>query len=49
MKKACAGGTASPSLPWRLRWPALAEGYSKGWIDPTTLTNGTNDCREQVL
>ena len=25
----------------------LAEGYSKGWIDPTTLTNGTNDCRNK--
>ena len=23
----------------------LNEGYTKGWIDPTTLTNGTKDCR----
>lgn len=25
----------------------LAEAYSKGWIDPTTLTNGTKDCRNK--
>ena len=25
----------------------LNEGYTKGWIDPTTLTNGTRDCREK--
>ena len=25
----------------------LAEGYAKGWIDPTTLTNGTKDCRNK--
>lgn len=25
----------------------MAEGYSKGWIDPTTLTNGTKDCRNK--
>ena len=25
----------------------LNEGYTKGWIDPTTLTNGTKDCRNK--
>lgn len=25
----------------------MAEGYAKGWIDPTTLTNGTKDCRNK--
>ncbi|MBP3428153.1 MAG: extracellular solute-binding protein, partial [Clostridia bacterium] len=25
----------------------LSEGYAKGWIDPTTLTNGTKDCRNK--
>lgn len=25
----------------------LNEGYTKGWIDPTTLTNGTRDCRNK--
>lgn len=25
----------------------LTEGYTKGWIDPTTLTNGTKDCRNK--
>ncbi len=25
----------------------LAEGYAKKWIDPTTLTNGTKDCRNK--
>ena len=25
----------------------LAEGYAKGWIDPTTLSNGTKDCRNK--
>lgn len=25
----------------------LADGYAKGWIDPTTLTNGTKDCRNK--
>lgn len=25
----------------------LSEAYAKGWIDPTTLTNGTKDCRNK--
>ena len=25
----------------------LKEGYDKGWIDPTTLTNSTKDCRNK--
>jgi len=25
----------------------LNEGYTNGWIDPTTLTNGTKDCRNK--
>lgn len=25
----------------------LTDGYAKGWIDPTTLTNGTKDCRNK--
>ena len=25
----------------------LAEAYAKGWIDPTTLTNATKDCRNK--
>ena len=25
----------------------LNEAYTKGWIDPTTLTNGTKDCRNK--
>ena len=25
----------------------LNEGHEKGWIDPTTLTNGTKDCRNK--
>ena len=25
----------------------LADAYAAGWIDPTTLTNGTKDCRNK--
>lgn len=25
----------------------MVEGYNKGWIDPTTLTNSTKDCRNK--
>lgn len=38
-------GFAEPAMKAALE--RLAEGYAKGWIDPTTLTNGTKDCRNK--
>jgi len=38
-------GFAEPEMKAALE--RLAEGYAKGWIDPTTLTNGTKDCRNK--
>lgn len=38
-------GFAEPAMEAALA--RLAEGYAKGWIDPTTLTNGTKDCRNK--
>lgn len=38
-------GFAEPAMKAALE--RLNEGYTKGWIDPTTLTNGTKDCRNK--
>lgn len=38
-------GFAEPAMKAALE--RMAEGYAKGWIDPTTLTNGTKDCRNK--
>ncbi len=38
-------GFAEPAMKAALE--RLNEGYIKGWIDPTTLTNGTKDCRNK--
>lgn len=38
-------GFAEPAMEGALA--RLSEGYAKGWIDPTTLTNGTKDCRSK--
>lgn len=38
-------GFSEPAMKGALE--RLSEGYAKGWIDPTTLTNGTKDCRNK--
>ena len=39
-------GFTQPSM--KAAMERLNEGYTKGWIDPTTLTNGTKDCRNKL-